>query len=155
MRPLSERAVEILLNYDWPGNVRQLRNFVSRMAVSDGIGEIGESEVMQFIEEQGFAQRHLPVVTGQSPHQAEFQLIYQALLSLGQEVRSLRDLIVRNLPQKTDQEMAPAGEHADTARTMDDMEEDLIRATLDAVGGNRREARPGDSVLVSAPCIGN
>lgn len=140
LRPLSERAVEIILNYNWPGNVRQLRNFVGRMALLGGSGEISEPEVMQYIEEQGFTQRHLPVVTGQTPHQAEFQLLYQALLSLGQEVRSLRDLITRNLPRRDEQEVELSTDEENGAGTMDNMEESLIRATLEAVGGNRREA---------------
>jgi DNA-binding NtrC family response regulator len=110
------------------------------MGVAKGSGDIGEHEVLQYIEEQGFAQRHLPVVTGKTPHQAEFQLIYQALLSLGQEVRSLSNLITRNLPRGAANESEPLADSSEAVGSMDDMEEGLIRATLNAVGGNRREA---------------
>lgn len=137
VRPMSERAAELLLNYSWPGNVRQVKNFVNRISLAAGKGEISEQAVMQFIEEQGFSQRNLPVVTGQTPRQAEFQLIYQALLSLGQEVRMLRDLITQHLPSNGEVvEATPTG----ASKTIENMEEDLIRATLESVGGNRREA---------------
>ncbi len=109
------------------------------MTVVGGKGEISEHLVMQFIEEQGFSQRNLPVVTGQTPRQAEFQLIYQALLSLGQEVRMLRDLITQHLPATGEPvDITPAPVNSE--HTIDDMEEDLIRATLESVRGNRREA---------------
>lgn len=31
---LSDKAIEYLLSYDWPGNVREIRNFVERMVVT-------------------------------------------------------------------------------------------------------------------------
>ncbi len=140
VRGISESAMELLVNYGWPGNVRQLRNFVARMAVVSGDGEISEHMVRQYIEEQGFTDRNLPVVTGQTPQQAEFQLIYQALLSLGQEVRMLRDLIIDNLPTHEETEPGHAEGMVFAGRTLDDIEEETIRKMLQTVGGNRREA---------------
>lgn len=139
-RGISERAMEMLLKYSWPGNVRQLRNFVSRMTVTTDDGEISEHHVAQFIEEQGYVERNLPVVTDKTPQQAEFQLIYQALLSLGQEVRMLRDLILDNLPGKHESLGPEDVLSPSQTATMENMEEVLIKRTLDAVGGNRREA---------------
>ncbi len=139
-RGISEKAMELLLDYGWPGNVRQLRNFVNRMIVASDTGEISENLVMQFIEEQGYANRTLPVVTGKMPQEAEFQLIYQALLSLGQEVRMLRDLILTHVPGRHDEVTPEDVGQGRTVKTVDEMEEDLIRKTLASVGGNRREA---------------
>lgn len=138
-RGFSERAVEILVNYGWPGNVRQLKNFVSRVLVANESGEISERFVTRFIEEQGYVERHLPVVTGKTPQQAEFQLIYQALLSLGQEVRMLHNIIVDNLPPgaASKETILSAGK---SVETIENMEEELILRTLGEVGGNRRQA---------------
>jgi DNA-binding NtrC family response regulator len=140
VRGISEEAMKRLINYGWPGNVRQLRNFVQRMTVAVGEGEISESLVMQFVEEQGYVHRNLPVATGKMPREAEFQLIYQALLSLGQEVRMLRELILQNLPARHDVEEVHEYDQHSSMPSMEEMEEDLIRKTLAAVGGNRREA---------------
>jgi len=139
-RGISEKAMELLINYSWPGNVRQLRNFVSHMMVAADSGEISEQLVMQFVEEQGYTQRHLPVVTGKMPQEAEFQLIYQALLSLGQEVRMLRDLIVTNLPGQHETVEAQDLDRTQSAATVEEMEKGLISKTLASVGGNRRAA---------------
>ncbi len=139
-RGISEGTLKLLVNYGWPGNVRQLRNFVQRMIVAVGDGEIPESLVMNFIEEQGYVHRNLPVVTGKMPQEAEFQLIYQALLSLGQEVRMLRDLIVENLPARHGAGEVHDSDSGASIPTMEEMEEELIRKTLASVAGNRREA---------------
>lgn len=138
-RGFSERAVEILVNYDWPGNVRQLKNFVSQAVVAHESGEISERFVTRFIEEQGYVERHLPVVTGKTPQQAEFQLIYQALLSLGQEVRLLHNLIMDNLPAGAASKEMTEPSTGKPAETIENMEEELIRKTLAETGGNRRQ----------------
>ncbi len=141
-RLISRGAVELLLEYGWPGNIRQLKNFVSRMIMIGGAGELSETMVLQFIEEQGFADRNLPVVTGKSAQDAEFQLIYQALLSLGQEVRMLRELILDQLPSSHDVVVSDFQDDHESSvvRTVEEMERELIQKTLEAVGGNRRKA---------------
>ncbi|MEE9443402.1 MAG: sigma-54 dependent transcriptional regulator [candidate division Zixibacteria bacterium] len=139
-RLVSRKAMELLLNYGWPGNVRQLRNFVSRIIVAGGKGEISEQQVMQYIEEQGYSERTLPVVTGKSPQEAEFQLIYQALLSLGQEIRMLRDIIIENLHGRGETVITGETPREANIKTVEEMEEELILRTLEATGGNRREA---------------
>jgi DNA-binding NtrC family response regulator len=139
-RGISRRAMELLLNYSWPGNVRQLHNFVNRMIVAGSTGEISEHLVMQFFEEQGYSDRTLPVVTSKTPQEAEFQLIYQALLSLGQEVRMLRDLIMQHLPSRGEAANAAEFDGVDEPQTMDEMEEEMIRRTIESVDGNRRAA---------------
>jgi DNA-binding NtrC family response regulator len=140
VRGFSERAMELLTNFGWPGNVRQVKNFVSRIVVSAPEGEISEQLVTQFVEEQGYVERNLPVVTGKTPQQAEFQLIYQALLSLGQEIHLLRDLIVDNLPSRRAGGMAEGDVRGGDVGAMEKMEEELILRTLASTGGNRREA---------------
>ena len=140
VRGISEKVKTMLIDYGWPGNVRQLRNFVNQVTVVAGGGEISEHLVTQFIEEQGYVERNLPVVTGKTPQQAEFELIYQALLSMGQEVRMLRDLILTNLPAGASiSGLTDPGKPA-AYESMENMEEELIRQTLDSIGGNRREA---------------
>lgn len=141
-RGVSRRATDLLLEYGWPGNIRQLRNFVNRMIMIGGSGELSETMVLQFIEEQGFTNRNLPVVTGKSAQEAEFQLIYQALLSLGQEVRMLRDLILDQLPSSQDVIVSDFTPDADSTstKTVEEVEQELIEKTLQAVGGNRRKA---------------
>jgi len=47
-RPIGEDAIAAMQAYDWPGNVRQLKNFVERMLIlssGDGIGPMGADKL--------------------------------------------------------------------------------------------------------------
>jgi DNA-binding NtrC family response regulator len=142
VKGFSESAIELLVRYDWPGNVRQIRNFVARMAALHPKEEVSVRNVENFITEQGLEQKNLPVVTGHSPEEAGHELIYHALLSLGNEVKMLRDLIVANLPDH-DYEASPSSQTVSPPSgngSMQEMERELIASILKKSGGNRKEA---------------
>ncbi len=142
IKGFSERALDMLVRYDWPGNVRQLRNFVSRMGALHPEGQISLADVEQFIAEQFTEHKSLPVVTGKTSEEAGHELIYHALLSLGNEIKMLRDLIVANLPTRTEfeEEAYPSEEELVPQGTIKDMERTMIKAILKETNGNRKEA---------------
>jgi len=141
LKGFSDSALDLLRRYDWPGNVRQLRNFVTRMAALHRDRTVDKQEVENFIAEQNMGQTHLPVATGHTPEEAGHELIYRALLSLGNEIKMLRDLITSNLPPRTEFETAGLYSNGNqpSSQSMQDMERDLIAATLTETDGNRRE----------------
>jgi two-component system response regulator AtoC len=49
---LDERAIRLLRRQRWPGNVRQLQNFVERLVVLSAAATIGEDEVRAELERQ-------------------------------------------------------------------------------------------------------
>ncbi|MBU0985219.1 MAG: sigma-54 dependent transcriptional regulator [candidate division Zixibacteria bacterium] len=136
----TDSALAQLMKYDWPGNVRQLKNFVSRMAALKPTGLVDAADVDRFLAEQHSTSTHLPVSTGRTPDQAGQELIYRAILSLGNEIRHLRNLIVSHLPSEV--EIATGDVNAtaaDHGSTMEDMEKALIEQVLEETGGNRKE----------------
>lgn len=137
----SAGALERLMQYDWPGNVRQLRNFAVRMAALKPTGLVETDDVDRFLAEQTSTARHLPVSTGRTVEEAGQELIYRAILSLGNEVRMLRNLITANLPSQRSagsaEEVTPV--HPESSSTMEEMEEALIRQVLRETGANRKE----------------
>ncbi len=137
----SDSALELLTKYDWPGNVRQLKNFADRMAALKPKGLVDVEDVERFIEEQHTAATHLPVTTGKTVEEAGQELIYRAILSLGNEIRMLRDLITAHLPSElpvTEEEVSPMSVGKGT--TMEQMERSLIEQALTESKGNRKEA---------------
>jgi DNA-binding NtrC family response regulator len=136
----TDAALERLMQYDWPGNVRQLRNFATRMVALKPNGLVETGDVDRFIQEQHASAKHLPVSTGRTVEEAGQELIYRAILQLGNEVRMLRNLITANLPTETVvSPITGVGGPAESTSTMDDMERALIDKMLRETGGNRKE----------------
>ncbi len=50
----SEKAIEILKEYDWPGNVRQLRNVVEKLVIFSNGMMIDENQVANILQEPSF-----------------------------------------------------------------------------------------------------
>ncbi len=121
-----------------------MRNFVDRMGALHPGDEVSLGDVEQFITEQGFERKNLPVITGHTRDEAGQELVYHALLQLGQEVRMLRELIVENLPSKEEFEVnTDENNHRvydDRALSMENMEKDIIEKALRQSGGNRKKA---------------
>jgi len=136
----SDAALARLMQYDWPGNVRQLRNFASRMAALRPTGLVETEDVEKFLGEQHAAATHLPVSTGRTAEEAGQELIYRAILSLGSEIRLLRNLITAHLPGGAASNSEPVeGFSVGAGSTMEEMERALIEQVLKETGGNRKD----------------
>ena len=139
----TDSAIGRLMDYDWPGNVRQLRNFADRMAAMVVSGTVEIADVDQFLDEQQQTATHLPVTTGKTVHEAGQELIYRAIMQLGNEIRMLRDLIISNLPGEEGfvvPQAEPTTQPSNVDVTsMEQMEKELIRRTLAINRGNRKE----------------
>src|SRR6058998_1236896 len=89
-RGITPEALQILVDADWPGNIRQLRNLVESMVVLAPEGEIGAGDIPREIRERG---RGLPMrlagatrdVAGQ-----ELEFIFRSLVELKLQVEELR-----------------------------------------------------------------
>ncbi len=135
---ITDSALETLSRYDWPGNVRQLRNFATRMAALKPGALVEIDDVERFVTEQHAVASNVPVATGRSVEEAGQELIYRAILSLGNEVRLLRDLITAHLPSEgsigTDVVVPAQGDET----SMEAMERALIEKVLRDNRGNRK-----------------
>jgi DNA-binding NtrC family response regulator len=138
---IADSALGLLKQYDWPGNVRQLKNFADRMRAFRKTGLVQLDDVERFLEEQNAQATHLPVSTGRTVEEAGQELMYRAIMQLGSEVKMLRELIVAHLPAQ-EPVAATSGETVEDlpAGTVEEMERRLMAQVLDDVGGNRREA---------------
>jgi two-component system nitrogen regulation response regulator NtrX len=62
-RRLTEAALEVLSRQAWPGNVRQLRNLMERLAIMARGEEIGRDEVNRFLADDGGGGRESDLIT--------------------------------------------------------------------------------------------
>jgi DNA-binding NtrC family response regulator len=155
-RGITTEALAILVDADWPGNVRQLRNLIESMVVLAPEGEIRASDIPRDIRERGRgALVRLPAATREVAGQ-ELEFIFRSLVELKLQVEELRrrleerpatTLAPSPLPQRVEVievgDPEPAAETAVVYRpgmTMAEVERAAIEATLKETKGNRRKA---------------
>src|SRR3989449_7853845 len=103
-RGITAEALQILVDADWPGNVRQLRNLVESMVVLAPEGEIRASDIPRDIRERG---RGLPVrVLGATRDVAgqELEFIFHSLVDLKLQIEELRRRIERSEERRVGKE---------------------------------------------------
>lgn len=166
-RGISADAMQILAEYPWPGNVRQLRNLIESMVVLAPGREITASDIPAEVRD-GMGQR-LPVLVPQLAVRGseataggrELEFIVHSLVDLRLQVDDLRRRVdsvsraqVREVP---DEQPTPARQLLQEAieppapppgnvltvtpgMTMAEIERGAIEATLRETRGNRRRA---------------
>ncbi|MEM7101771.1 MAG: sigma 54-interacting transcriptional regulator [Bacteroidota bacterium] len=90
---LDESAIEILQNYEWPGNIRELKNIAEQVSVLSTERYIGQEELTQFIPTA--RRRNLPVVAQAANGEsfAEREILYKLLFDMKKDLNDLKSLV--------------------------------------------------------------
>src|SRR5213594_3872128 len=169
-RGITPEATQILVEADWPGNVRQLKNLIESMVVLAPEGEIRASDIPRDIRERT---RTMPVriaeaqgvpreITGQ-----ELEFIFRTLVEMKVQLEELRHRIEERAPERVEvievggsREQGAGSRRLEPATvdpldstpgpdgpvvykagmTMSDVERAAIDAALRETRGNRRKA---------------
>lgn len=75
----SEQAISSLLSHAWPGNIRELRNLVARMAMENAGSEIDVPRITPSMAGEPAAQRQTPSMPVSNLESMEEQMIIKAL----------------------------------------------------------------------------
>src|SRR5438552_11694381 len=164
-RGITPEALQILVDAEWPGNIRQLGNLIESMVVLAPEGEIRASDIPKDIREHGSILpmrlvgpgRDMGGVGGGGAGAQELEFIFRSLVELKLQVEELRRRLEERPPRVEVIEVGPGsgvsavtpGE-AEPARevdvvyrpgmTMADVERAAIEAALRETQGNRRKA---------------
>ncbi len=162
-RGIAPEALQILVEADWPGNVRQLRNLIESMVVLAPEGEVRASDIPRDVRERtwgpgvGLPMRIPHAVRDVAGQEVEF--ILRSLVELKLQVEELRRRLDERPPPYPAQrvevievgpravpsplEPAPEAEGPviyHSGMTMADVERAAIEAALKETNGNRRRA---------------
>lgn len=90
---LSPEATQYIINYPWPGNIRQLRNFTEEISVLEKERYINHEKVESYLPYQN----SVPVLIGnnQSSNNSDYverEILYKFLLEMKQDLNDLRSL---------------------------------------------------------------
>ena len=164
---ITPEATQILVDADWPGNVRQLKNLIESMVVLAPEGEIRASDIPRDVRERSktLPVRILPAAReGAGAGSQELEFIFRTLVELKMQLEALRQRIEERPPERVEvievggqEDLAPGsrlpvpmdplaatpdsnGVIYKPGMTMSDVERAAIDAALRETRGNRRKA---------------
>ncbi|MCM1490241.1 MAG: sigma-54 dependent transcriptional regulator [Muribaculum sp.] len=145
----SEDAKRAMKLYNWPGNVRQLKNVIDQLALFDAGTEISRTVMMESLPISHDA-NSTPMIAppAEDSYQAERKMLWQMLFSMREDISNLRRQVesgnVGNGVHDTGYAdvralMAPehASEHS-ANNPLDESERRVIEDTLARNGGNKK-----------------
>lgn len=111
---LDDKAILALENYEWPGNIRQLKNIVEQISVIEKEREINYDILMSYLPAEEFANSGLSVMESKSEESSSFsdrELIYKFLFDMKRDMNELKKLVIQLL--KGDKEIDLTGSQLD------------------------------------------
>ena len=133
---ISENAMDLLMSYSWPGNVRQLENAVFRAVVLADAPELTVDEFPQIAAHvEGFH-----AVVPAAPAQVAIRQGYTGPALLGAEATVPQTVELGGAANGTRSSLGiPAVDDAGEIRTLEAMEADMIRLALGRYRGHMTE----------------
>ena len=93
---LNPEAAEILTNFNWPGNIRQLKNVAEQISVIESTREVNASTLNKYLPEH-IKGNHLPMVINEKKkdnHFSERDILYKVLFEMKNDVTEMKRVIV-------------------------------------------------------------
>ena len=105
---LTPEAVSVLNTYDWPGNIRQLRNVVEEISVMTEIQMIDGETLKKYLP--NYHKQFPSIIPSETAHfdfDKDRKIIYQLIFDLKKEIDYLKDRIEHQAPVMHLQETNP------------------------------------------------
>ena len=104
---LDQSAMDIITNYNWPGNIRQLKNFVAQLSVIETERNISASTILNSLPEN--RNKNNSPILFEDKNKAELserEILYKVLFDMKRDLTELKkitfDLMNNNTGVKTD-----------------------------------------------------
>lgn len=128
---LSDEAIEMLENYHWPGNIRQLKNITEQMSVIEQDRKIDALTLFNYLPD---SQRdNKPMVLGDdqksSEDFSEREILYKVLFDMKSDLTDLKQLVLQMI--KSDGNLDNTKGNAELVRKVfDDVGESAVSSYL-------------------------
>ncbi len=92
---LTDEAQQLLSNYDWPGNIRQLKNIAEQIAVLEKDRTLSGQSLQNYLPKEG--KRNVPMRIPQNGKEdfSERDLLYKVLFDMKKDMVELKKLIIK------------------------------------------------------------
>ncbi len=125
---LEDNAVQMLENYRWPGNIRQLRNVAEQISVLEESRSVSPRTLNSYLPNAGDS--NLPAVVEQNTRKSDFsnerEILYKVLFDMKADLNDLKKLTLELL-------------HSDDSEKVQEENESLIRKIYGNEGSSRKE----------------
>jgi transcriptional regulator with PAS, ATPase and Fis domain len=100
---LDEEAQQVLINYSWPGNVRQLKNMAEQLAVLERDRIITGPTLLNYIPQEASG-RNLPMRIENQPKEdfSERDILYKVLFDMKRDMIELKKLVADMIENGSD-----------------------------------------------------
>ena len=105
---LDQHAQNLLMQYRWPGNIRQLRNVAEQLSVLEKERDISASLIRPYLPDMG---RQVPALVGNTSKESDFsserEILYKVLFDMKSDLNDLKKLtldLIKNDNSKSIQE---------------------------------------------------
>ncbi|MDE5998194.1 MAG: sigma-54 dependent transcriptional regulator [Muribaculaceae bacterium] len=146
----SDEAKRALMLYNWPGNVRQLKNVIDQLALFEAGSEISRHQLLDALPIHRDSQTTPMIAPSDDSASMERKMIFQMLFSMREEIENLKKIINEkgensDLPANSFTNvralMAPESGNDDFSRNpLDRSEKKVIEETLARHDGNKKQA---------------
>ncbi len=128
----SEGALKVMSQHHWPGNIRELKNFIESMVILEKGGVIKTEVIYRYLNAESTPTELnplLPVKLDRNVDQAERELILQQLFMLRREIAEMKTIleqgiIARSASEAQDEEYQAALEVLPDDHTQEIMNDD-------------------------------
>ncbi len=103
---IDESAVNLLINYEWPGNIRQLKNLTEQMSIVESEKTISAEILMKYLPEN-FGTRLPALMKSRNITEEDFsserEILYKILFDMKKDMSDLKKLVYNLMSQQPDE----------------------------------------------------
>jgi DNA-binding NtrC family response regulator len=134
---ITPAAMEIVNNYSWPGNIRQLRNFAESLITLNVDKLIDENDVLKQLNIPR-TEKNLPATAFNYDQQSERQLLFGALYELKKDIMDIKHQLTEI--EESKESAVPRGFYISDDKidniTFDEVERELLEYYYSKYNGN-------------------
>lgn len=109
---LTDNAVNLLVNYNFPGNIRQLKNIAEEISVVEENRSVDSVKLSQYLPQ---FRRNLPTVIEDSKSKSDFanerEIMYKILFDMRNDINDLKKLTLDLLQEGNDVQFKEKNQH--------------------------------------------
>lgn len=108
---LDEDAIHLLIQYRWPGNIRQLKNITEQISIIEKKREINKEILEKYMPDTHISELPILYKGEESTKISERELLYKVLFDMKRDMNDLKQLVMNLLESESVEETFGENKH--------------------------------------------